>query len=234
MDQIATGLERIELNVGGLEEGVYKVVLNTTRDVFFRKMHTPQQKIVFLNTVFIGDEVGYRAEPEGATLWTDAEYFSVQTRHAGGVQDALVDGKILAIEEPYLWYEVILGSGISSIEVPLGDVEFFLEGKIAFSESQFFNPDPVHLTAYSDLDDLGVDFVLAEYVSPREEGDWQVATVSFSQDELFAEDDGTWKISFSTPAIELLEAELIIHKINTWFYRELADWEDVSSLFQEF
>lgn len=230
-DQQATGLERAELNVGGLDEGVYKVVINTTRDVFIRKIHTTQQKLVFLNTIYIGDEVGYREDPQGATLWTGTEYASMQTRHAGGVQEVQVDGDVLSISEPYEWYETELGAGVSSIALPAGDVEVVLEGKIALNKNQYFNPDPVNITAYSSLEDLGVDYVLAQYRSPREEGDWLVATVSFSSEELFAEEDGTWKISFSTPRIEDIEAEVFIHQINTWFYRELGDWEDLSQLF---
>ena len=42
-----SGLEYLELTAGGLAEGVYKVVMSTTRDIFFRSIKTPQQKIVF-------------------------------------------------------------------------------------------------------------------------------------------------------------------------------------------
>jgi hypothetical protein len=98
--------------------------------------------------------------------------------------------------------------------VPSGDVEIVTEGKFAFSSSQYFNPDPVALNAYSTLEQLGVDYVLARYQSPRREGNWLVATVPFVVRDLY-EEDQTWKFSFSTPLIAELDASLLIHRIDT-------------------
>ena len=100
--------------------------------------------------------------------------------------------------------------------VPVGDVEIVTEGKFSFSPSQYFNPDPVSLNAYTTIEQLGVDYVLAQYQSPRQEGDWLVATVPFDVTDLY-EEDQTWKFSFSTPLIEELGAKLLIHRIDTWF-----------------
>src|SRR3989338_5225310 len=57
-DAISSSMKRLTLDVPNLTQGVYKIVLNTTRDVFVRKIHTPQQKLIFLNSIFIGDEIG--------------------------------------------------------------------------------------------------------------------------------------------------------------------------------
>ncbi|MBT5807646.1 hypothetical protein HOI18_00015 [Candidatus Uhrbacteria bacterium] len=221
MDARPSGLEKLSLRVDGLPEGVYKLVINAPRDIFFRKVHTPQSKAVFLNTVFIGDEVAYREPPDGTRFWTNTERMVMQTRHAEGVQDVSVDGETLSIAEPYQWYESVPGDGLSEVRVPAGDLEIVMEGKIAFIKSQYFNPDPINITAYTDLETLDVDYVLGEYVSPRKEGDWLVSIVSFGADELYAEDDGTWKISFSTPLVAQFDTEVLVHKINTWFYRNL-------------
>ena len=220
-DAVATGLENLILTVPGLQEGVYKLVINTTRDIFFRKIHTPQQKMVFLNTVFIGDEVGYREIAAGTTFWAKAELMRAQTRHAEGVQTMSVEADPFDIVEPYQWYTYLLDpSSATKVTVPAGDVEIVLEGNIAFSQSQYFDPDPVSLTYLSDLDELGIDFVLASYTSPREEDGWLVATTSFSTKDLYTEEDGTWKFTISTPGIDDLGAEVMIHQINAWFYRD--------------
>lgn len=211
------GLKTLVLNAYGLPEGVYKVVMNTTRDVFFRKILTPQQKMVFLNTLFIGDEIGYREPSEGATFYTESKRLRFQTRHAEGMQTIQAGGQFVDIAEPYEWYTVSFSDeGLEGVTLPTGDVEVVTEGKFAFSPSQYFNPDPVALNAYTTIDQLGVDYVLAQYQSPRQEGDWLVATVSFVAWDLY-EEDQTWKFSFSTPLIQELGAELLIHRIDTRF-----------------
>lgn len=220
-DAVATGIATLELRSLGLPEGVYKVVMDATRDVFFRSIETSQQKIVFSGSIFVGDEIGYHAIAQGATLWTESNRLRLQTRHAEGVQTITTDSRALTILEPYEWYVLTLaGDALEQIEIPTGDVEIITDGKIAFAESQYFNPDPVTLTSYTNLDDAGVDYVLAQYQSPRQEGDWLVVQVEFDTSEIYTEDD-TWKFSFSTPGIEDLNASLLVHAINMWMYRSV-------------
>ncbi len=214
---VGYGLKELNLVAYRLPEGVYKVVMNTTRDVFFRDIQTPQQKVVFLNTLFIGDEIGYREPSEGATIYTESKRLRFQTRHAEGVQTITAGDQSLDIAQPYEWYTLtFIDEGLESMVVPVGDVEIVTEGKFSFSPSQYFNPDPVSLNAYTTIEQLGVDYVLAQYQSPRQEGDWLVATVPFDVTDLY-EEDQTWKFSFSTPLIEELGAKLLIHRIDTWF-----------------
>ncbi|MCR4314006.1 MAG: hypothetical protein NUV84_02035, partial [Candidatus Uhrbacteria bacterium] len=190
---VDAGLKTLTLTSFGLPEGVYKVVMNTTRDVFFRKIQTPQQKMVFLNTLFIGDEIGYSEPSESSTFYTESKRLRFQTRHAEGVQTISAGDQSLEIVEPYEWYTLtFLGDGLEGVTLPTGDVEIVTEGKFAFSPSQYFNPDPVSLNAYTTIDQLGVDYVLARYQSPRQEGDWLVATVPFVAWDLY-EEDQTWK-----------------------------------------
>lgn len=212
------GLKTLVLSAYGLPEGVYKVVMNTTRDVFFRKILTSQQKIVFLNTLFVGDEIGYREPSAGSTFFTESKRLRFQTRHAQGVQTITAGNQTFEVAKPYEWYTLTFpDEGLGSVTLPTGDVEVVTEGKFAFSPSQYFNPDPVSLNAYTTIEQLGVDYVLARYESPRQEGDWLIATVPFVAWNLY-EEDQTWKFSFSTPLIEELNAHLLIHRINIWFH----------------
>ena len=175
--------------------------------------------MVFSGSVFVGDEVGYHAAPTGATLWTESDRLRLQTRHAEGIQSVTTSSTTLTILEPYEWYVLSLqGDDLERIDIPTGDVEIVTDGKIAFSSSQYFNPDPVTLTSFTNVEESGIDYILAEYQSPRTEGEWLVAQVEFDTTEIYTEDD-TWKFSFSTPGIEELDAALLVHAINLWMYR---------------
>lgn len=211
------GLQELDLKAYGLEEGVYKIVMDAPRDIFFRKIETRQQKVVFLNTLFIGDEVGYREPWEGATLFTESPRVQMQTRHAEGVQTITSRNEVMEIAEPYQWYTMTREDVRAAIDVPVGDVEVVVDGKVSFTEEQYFNPDPVALNAFTTIEELDVDYVYATYASPRQEGEWTIATASFDTGTLH-EDEATWKFSFATPGIVEKEAKLIIHQINAYMY----------------
>lgn len=216
---VATGLKTLSLQVEGLSEGVYKIVLNTTRDIFIRQIRTLQQKIVFLNYIFIGDEVGYRDEATGARIWTQARQLRFETKHAEGVQTVNSSDKSVDIVSPYEWYSMTLGGGgLEEITIPKGDIEVVTEGGISFSRDQFFNPDPVVLNAYATLDQLNIDYVLADYSSPRQVGEWLVANVSFDTAGML-KNNSAWKVSFSSPGIEQLGTRFYVHKIRATLRR---------------
>lgn len=219
------GLKELKLAVSGLSEGVYKVVMDAPNDIFFRKIQTPQQKIVFLNSLFIGDEFGYREPPHPVTVYTQSKYLRLQTRHADGVQTLTTRDQTLEIDEPYAWYALRFeGTGLEGVTLPKGDIELITEGTFAFSPSHYFQPDPVSLNAYTTLEQLGVNYVLAQYQSPRREGDWLVARVTFPTAELY-EEDATWKFTFSAPFIAELATKLLVHRIDAWLYRFEYDVE---------
>ncbi len=220
-DAQVSDLQTLSLRTDGLTEGVYKIILSTTRDIFFRSIQTSQQKIVFLNTIFLGDEVGFSESARGATLWTESKRLRAQTKHVEGLQTLMAGTVPVSIDEPYEWHLIELqGKGVESIQIPVGDIEVAVDGKAAFSQEQYFNPDPVTLSAHTTIEQLDVDYVLADYRSPRREGDWLVATVDFLSDQIHEIDD-SWKLSFSTPGIQENEQWWDVHKIDVTFFRDL-------------
>lgn len=210
----------VALSIPNLPEGAYKVQMQSGRDIFWRTITTTQQKIVFLNNVFLGDEVGYQPSPRPVTFWTEAKHLSFTTRHVEGLQtvvDMLSSGPPLTIDEPYKRFAYEVGQiGVVPIRTERGDLEVTADGHVAFSYDQYFNPDPVRLWIDTDLDRLGVNYVLAEYVSPETRGEWKVARATFDTDALVL-DEGSWKFAFSAPGIKNAGASVTVSQINmTW------------------
>jgi hypothetical protein len=203
----------LRLRAEGLEEGVYKIVVNATQDVIFRHVSSTQQKIIFTGQVYIGDEIGYAQEERGAEFWAGGGRVKLQTTRAQGVQEVLTGDKSVRIEEPFRWYAFDLENfGAQKVSVQSGDVKIISDSPIAFAQDQYFYPDPVSLVAHRTIENLDVDYVLANYVSPKKVGDWLIAGVEFDVDDLY-EDKGAWKFSFSTPQIKEFDTKLDIHKI---------------------
>jgi len=217
-------LQTITVSASDLSEGVYKIELNVGRDIFFRSIATPQQKWVFVRSLFLADEVGYRDTPMGTQLVTNGKQFSFETRHAEGVQEVEIGGQSVSVTAPFETVtQTIIQPGLAILSVPLGDIEIQSDGMIATSAGTFFQPDPVSLVASSDLDTLGVDYILATYMPPRREGEWWVAEASFDA-SMLAQEQGAWKFAFSLPRILEQEGSVDVGKIRMIWMREAFTW----------
>jgi hypothetical protein len=212
-----SSLKTLSVSIPNLSEGVYKVELRAERDVFFRRLTTSQQKIVFMNNLYLGDEVAWKESARAVSFWTEAKNLAFQTQHAEGVQDVQVGEEKVNIVEPYARYPfTVLEDGVVRTTLPKADALVHTDGHIAFSPDQFFNPDPVRLRETTDLDGLGVNYVIADYTSPERVGNWLVSKAVFDTRVLF-QDEGAWKFTFSTPGIRDLGAQLDVGRINmTW------------------
>jgi hypothetical protein len=233
-DAGATALKNVSIVVDGLPEGVYKMDWNISRDIFVRTVRTTQQYLVFMNTLFIADEVGYREEAQGGVFWSDAQNYAFQTRHAEGVQTVNVQGEEVFIEEPYQRYQHYSDTtGVRQVVLPYGDLEIQLDGYSALKKEMYFRPDPVRLTDQTDIDALGIDYVLTTYHAPKQEGDWLKQTVQFDVDTLVL-DEGSWKFVFSVPNMAERQSSIDIGKMRMVWQREEFVWQDIMRYFYDF
>ncbi len=228
-DARATGMRHVTVSAEGLPEGAYKVAMQGSRDIFWRTITTTQQKVVFLNNVFLGDEVGYQPTPRRVTFWTEAKRLSFATRHAEGLQTVVAGASsdALVIDEPYRRFALdVEEDGVVFVSAERGDLEVTTDGHVAFSPDMYFNPDPARLTYNTDLDRLGVNYVLAEYTSPEQVDGWYVARATFDTSALVLDQDA-WKFVVSTPGIRDLGASLIVGRIDMIWKREPFHWRDL-------
>lgn len=220
----ASLLKTISIDTGVLPEGVYKIEVQTSRDVFIRSIETTQQKLVFLNGVYLGDETGYRDTFSPVLFWTEAKRLSMQTRHAESVQTVSIGSQSLLIPAPYqLVTQSVKDSGLVPVRVTKGDVEVIADAPIAFSPSQYFRPDPVRLLPHTDLDQLHVNYVLAKYTPPTEKDGWLTATVHLNAQALLLH-KGSWKFTFSTPNIIEEKASVDVKEIDLVMKRSPLNW----------
>ncbi len=224
-DAVPSGLEHIHVLVPDLPEGVYKVELRVGRDIFWRTLTTTQQKIVFLNNVYLADEVGYMPEDREVRFWTEAKNLEFMTHHADGAQEVRVAGELVRIPNPYEEYShEVLSDGVVEVYSPQGDLIVYSDGHIAFSAAQYFNPDPVRLNWNIDLDRLGVDYIIAEYESPELIDGWYHDTAEFDTSWLVKIEDA-WKLTISVAGIKDLQEDVWVSEINAVLYRDPLTWQ---------
>lgn len=234
-----SSMQSVQLSVNDLPEGVYKIVLDASRDLFVRTIKTTQQKFVVMNGLFLADDVGYRPMPQAVTLFTTAKRLQAQTRHSEGIQTVTIGGKPFSIAQPYELYTYSASSpGLTDIVVPKPDIELFVDQPVAFSSNAFFNPEPNRLQFYTDLDAQGIDFVIADYQSPEKRGDWYVAHVDMDLHKLTFQTkkpdlrffrEGSWKFVFSLPGVQEKNASIKVHALDLAFQGKTFTMRDVLS-----
>jgi hypothetical protein len=199
-DGVGSSMKSISISER-LQNGVYKIILKTNRDVFFREIETTQSKMVFVNQIFIGDEVGYSPYPNPTSFVTDAKNMNFETQHAEGVQSVDVDGASVLVEEPFVQERHnVRSAGISTVIVPKGDLLIRGAGHYAFSREMYFNPDPARLEWNTDLDALGINYVITNYNEPIVDGDVVTANARFDLTRAPQVKDA-WKFVISIPGI---------------------------------
>ncbi len=203
-----------------LPNGVYKIILKVNRDIFFRRITTPQQKLTFLNQLFLGDEVGYRSLPRSTTFMTEAKGLTFETQHAEGVQTMEVAEASVSVAEPFVSVRHrVRALGLASVMVPKGDLLVRGAGHYAFSREMYFNPDPTRLEWDTDLDALGINSIIATYTPPTVEGDLVTARATFSTGGV-PKIRGAWKFALSLPGVYDTEESLDVASVKASLHRE--------------
>lgn len=217
---------------GDWPEGVYTVELSGTSDIFWRELQTPQQYMVFVNKVYLGDTVGYLTEPQAAQLYTNAKHMTLQTLHADATQDIQFGNTLVSL--PYS-HELVYASldefGVIPVLTERDDVTIIGDGKFSFSEGAFFDPDPLKITALTDLDDRNIDYVVTGYTSPERDASGRyIAKQSFTLDPSMYH-EGDIRLLLSAPYIAHLDASVDVHKMTITFTKDrLQGWEIVKAI----
>ena len=212
-----------------LPDGVYKVILKVNRDIFFRRITTTQQKLTFLNQLFLGDEVGYQSAPRSVMFVTEAKSLSFETQHAEGVQTVNVAQASVVIEEPFVAKRHrVRAQGLISGVVPKGDVLMRGAGHYAFSREMYFNPDPTRLEWDTDLDALGIRYVIARYTSPEITDDLVRAHATFDVTSIPKMRDA-WKFVLSLPGVYDVGSSLDVAQVKAVLRRDPTSVQDFFS-----
>ncbi len=84
----------------------------------------------------------------------------------------------------------------------------------------------------TDLDRLGINYIIARYEPPERIGTWNVKRVSFDPTKL-RPDGRTWKIVFSVPGVKELNTHFYVGNINATFTRPPFRWSELWSEIRE-
>ena len=143
------------------------------------------------------------------------------------MQTISVGSQKIIIDEPYrLITQNITDQGLVNGWIRKGDMEVITDSPISLFKEQYFRPDPVRLLPHTDLDSLGVNYVLAQYVPPKQENGWSVATVTMNVNQLLSEQN-SWKFGFSLPEIVEQNGSVEVKRIDLRLRRAPFSFQDL-------
>jgi len=195
---IATGaagdIGNIEFNIANLPEGVYKIEVKASDDIITKKIFTRQTKIAFINKLWLTD-----SGSEKIKLYTDSQTINGQTINPASLQTIKIGDSALDIKETYKLYTADDFRDINELAIEKDDIIISGNGLFSFTASQLFNPIIKNVTNI-DLNYEGINYVLANYASPRQIDDWQVAHATLDLSEAYRE-DGKYGFIISIPGL---------------------------------
>ncbi|MBU4314907.1 hypothetical protein KJ673_00710 [Patescibacteria group bacterium] len=208
-------------------EGVYSVELSGTSDMFWREISTKQQYMTFVGKIYIADDTGYLPNQRATEFYTDAKHLTFETTHADSVQSVRIDQDMVGVAQSHEKYSyTVTKPGLVYGYSSLGDIKISGDGKFSFAKNMFFNPDPIQLNVYSDVDALGVDYILTSYDLGEQTGDWIASSAIYDIGSL-AQTDGAVKFTISTPGLGEFGGEVDIHSITVRFLKDPMTWRDI-------
>lgn len=186
---------QINLKTAGLPEGVYKIELRANDDIITEEITTKQNKLAFINKIWL---VGNGAAD--IDLFTDSNKISAQTVNPGNLQIIKVGEKALNINQTYKQFNIEAEQGVKEVKLEKDDVILAGDGVFSFSQDGILNPGYKKVNGALDVNKI--NYILARYEPPREEGGWRMAQAEFDLTKTYRE-DGKYSFLISIPGLKI-------------------------------
>jgi hypothetical protein len=192
----------ISVYIPDLEEGVYKVEFSTNDDIFIREIKTKQQKIVFIDRLYLCDSKEYSdgfvdLSLEASQVYTNGRLIQFYTAHNAGLQTITLDSIGIGIYQKHEWIKAHSNPKLSRIYIPKNDLKISSRGIFALEKEHYFNPEIINLKDYSDIEE--VNYIIARYQKPKEgDNSWLKNKIKFNLDKAKIE-NGNLKFMLSSP-----------------------------------
>lgn len=196
----------ISLEVPDLPEGVYKIEVRVNDDILTKEIKTSQQKISFLNQL----RLAFTNENE-QKLYTTGQELSAKITDPKHLQAVEVksdyETSSLLIEETYTRFSTKLNNcQPCQINLTSGGIALFSNGVFSFDSASLLDPSIAKVDSNFYKVSEGIEYIIANYSSPKRQGDWQVATVEIDLTQGYTEAN-KYSFMISVPELRAEEAK---------------------------
>ena len=216
-----------QFKLANLPEGAYKIEVKANNDIITKTIKSRHKKMAFIHKIEL-----FNAGSQDIKFYTDSNSIQAITIFPESLQTVKINKNNLDINETYKQFEILIDNNSTSSEILLQKDGLTLsgDGVFAFSQYSLINPKIKKADYNLDVDEFGIDYIIAKYKSPKKSGEWSVAEVEIDLAQAYRENN---KSSFiiSAPALkqednkelyfDLIEIELsgrsLFDKINDFW-----------------
>lgn len=205
----ATDKREVKIFLPSLAEGVYKIDLQTTDDLFIRRIETSQKFVVFKNKVYLAESDEYSGSFKGmetvpAAVYSNGKKIIAETSHMRSLQTLEIAGQPLDITKPHQKFKLVLpeipNKEVYKIIAPKNDVMIITNGVLSFSSESFFDPLVKAIDETTDVSGEEINYIVANYASPEEDNDFKTAYIDFDLTKCYKQNNKI-RFVFSIPEI---------------------------------
>lgn len=177
---------QIKLELPDLHHGVYRLVIKTTDDIFFKKIVTSQHLVMFKKNLYLADNIDSFSNSgqksfSSTILYTDSSFIQAHTSHQAGLQTLKIGTKDLVLDEIHKSKAIYDLKEVTTIASPKNDV--YLEGDryFAFNKDQLFDPNASTVPSINEAQNVDdFNYIIATYPQPKVVGDWLIASATLN------------------------------------------------------
>jgi hypothetical protein len=174
-----------------------------------------QSKIVFINNIRL-----FKGGDEDFKIFTDSEKIQSKTIYPDCLQDIVIGDAKLNLLETYYQFEsdisqVFATSGIKMIDIQKDGIFLSGDGVFSFGRDAFFNPKIKKAVPGINVNELGINCIIADYKAPLKEDDYYTANILFDLKKAYQENN-IYSFIISAPDLKMdddLEDYLEIEEI---------------------
>lgn len=195
-------LRKMKLRVFNLPEGVYKIELRVNDDIVTKQIKSRQKIISFINKINL-----VKDGRENLNLYTDSQRLEATTIYPDNLQTLSIANTELAIKESYKQFSTVLEpsmatSGINQIILEKDGLTISGNGMFSFSEEALINPKFKKVDENLDLTNNSVEYILANYRSPKDVNGWNYSEIDIDLTKAYRE-NRTYSFIISIPGLKI-------------------------------
>ncbi|MCK4553984.1 hypothetical protein KAU19_03405, partial [Candidatus Parcubacteria bacterium] len=138
----------------------------------------------FINKLWLADSGN-----NDINLYTDSKLINAQTVNPGSLHTVRVGEGELKIEQTYKQFSAMVSSTTTKLTLEKDDIILSGNGVFSFSKDSLINPNFKKVDSYLDVDQGGINYILAKYDLPKEDDGWKIASAEFDLTKAYREDN---------------------------------------------
>ncbi len=183
-------------DLSNMPKGVYKIELRVGDDIITEKIETKQNKLSFLNKIWISDE-----SISNFSVFTDSDIFHVQTLNPRSIQEIRYGTSTFGLSETFRQFSQTLEASTTELVFERGDIILAGNSVFSFELDSLLNPNIKKIDSTFDLDNAEVAYILSNYKKPEKMGSYFFREVKFDLSSAYRE-DSKYSFLISVPGLK--------------------------------